>query len=119
MQSSDTNWPTLLAGSDRRGGSFGGRKTGPNELIWKATLTESIRSSPVLRGDVVYATCLDGCLYAFDAKTGRERWRFQTGAAIHSTPSISESLVFTGSDDGALYALDRSSGRQVWKTPGE
>jgi outer membrane protein assembly factor BamB len=79
-----SNWITLLAGNDRRGGAVSTRKSAPTELIWKATLPESIRSSPVLHDGVVYVTCLDGHLYALDSLTGKQRWKLQTGAPFHT-----------------------------------
>ena len=75
------SWVTLLAGNDRRGGTASARKTPPGELIWKNALPESIRSSPVLHDGVVFVTCRDGRLYAFDHRTGKERWTFRAGAA--------------------------------------
>ena len=105
MDEPTTNWVTLLAGNERRGGTSAARTKGPDELIWKATLPESVRSSPVLHAGVLYVTCRDGHLYAFESRTGKERWKFQAGAPIHSTPSISGDLIFFGCDDGAAYEL--------------
>ena len=75
----DTDWVTLLGGNDRRGGTTAARRTGPAELIWKVALTDGIRSSPVLADGVLYVTSRDGSAYAFDARTGRERWTFAAG----------------------------------------
>ena len=88
MDQTNTSWVSLLGGSDRRGGTAATRRTGPQELVWKATLPESVRSSPIFAAGVVYVTCLDGRLHAFDGRTGRERWSFAAGAPIHSTPSL-------------------------------
>src|SRR5688500_16306367 len=110
-----TDWATLLASSDRRGGSSGARTTPPTGLIWNVALPAAIRSSPILDDGVVYVTSRDGRLYAFDAATGKPRWTFRAGAASDSTPAISGALVLFGADDGALYAIDRSSGRERWK----
>src|SRR5687768_2481638 len=115
MNDTSANWVTFLAASDRRGGTSSARKTAPKELIWRVPLPDSVRSSPVLRDGVLYVTCRDGHLYAFEQASGTERWRFRAGAAIHSTPSLSEQLVYFGCDDGWLYAVDRSSGGLRWK----
>ena len=66
----DTNWVTLLATNDRRGGVAAAARKPPTELIWKVTLGDAIRSSPVLRDGVLYVTCRDGRLYAFDSGNG-------------------------------------------------
>ena len=50
----DTNWVTLLATSDRRGGVTAPARKPPTELIWKAALPDAVRSSTVLRDGVLY-----------------------------------------------------------------
>ena len=70
---------TFLASNDRRGGATAVRTSGLKELIWKVTLPESVRSSPVLRDGVLYVTCRNGILYALDSRGGKERWTYQAG----------------------------------------
>ena len=113
-----SDWVTLLASNDRRGGTSAARSAAPTELIWKATLADAVRSSPVLYEGVVYVTCRNGRLYAFDSRTGKERWTLQAAAPMHSTPSIAANLVLAGCDDGCVYAVERSSGRLQWKAEG-
>src|ERR671914_2664922 len=115
MADTTTNWVTFLASNDRRGGASGVRTSGLKELIWKVTLPESVRSSPVLRDGVLYVNCRNGILYALDSRTGKERWTYQAGDALRSTPSLSGNLVLFGGDDGAVYAVDRTAGRLSWK----
>src|ERR1700754_5060408 len=98
----DTNWVTLLATSDRRGGIAAAPGKPPTELVWKVALAGAVRSSPGLRDRSVYVTCRDGRLYALDAANGRERWRYQAAAALHSTPALSGALVLFGCDDGSV-----------------
>ena len=116
MSDTTTNWVTFLASNDRRGGTSAVRTSGLKELIWKVTLPESVRSSPVLRDGVLYVTCRNGILYALDSRGGKERWTYQAADALRSTPSLSGNLVLFGGDDGAVYAVDRTAGRLSWKT---
>ena len=51
------------------------------------------------------SACEDGSLFALDAKSGVERWRFRTGAAVISSPAVGGGVVYFGSDDGFFYAL--------------
>jgi outer membrane protein assembly factor BamB len=61
-------------------------------------------------------------MLAFDAKTGKDRWRTQRAAVrvCYSTPCIyqppggSPQLVCTSTGDG-VYALDPNTGRELWK----
>jgi len=45
-------------------------------------------------------------LYALDAETGQELWRYETGGVVYSSPAVSEGTVYVGSKDNNLYALE-------------
>src|SRR6476660_8559368 len=68
-----------------------------------------------VNGDVVYVGSDDGNLYALDASTGRERWRYRTGNGIRSSPTVADGIVYVGSRDFALHAVDIVNGKQRWK----
>ena len=85
MSETTNNWVTFLASNDRRGGTTGVRMSGLKELIWKVTLPESVRSSPVLRDGVLYVNCRNGILYALDSRSGKERWTYQASAALRGS----------------------------------
>ncbi len=73
-----------------------------------------ISSASVYNG-IVYAGGFDNYLHAFDAKTGLERWKFQTGGVITSSPvmATSNSFVYFVSSDGNLYAVH--DGTEAWR----
>ncbi len=66
-------------------------------------------------GDSVFFAGSDGRVVCLDAKTGKVRWEFLTGAAITCSPNVSEGKVYVGSDDGFVYCLDAATGKLVWK----
>ena len=105
MSDTTTNWVTFLASNDRRGGTTAARTSGLKELIWKVTLPESVRSSPVLRDGVLYVTCRNGILYALDSRGGKERWTYQAGDA-HITAMIGLVNVFGGTCVRATLLYD-------------
>jgi outer membrane protein assembly factor BamB len=72
-------------------------------------------SSPTVVGGMVYVGSTDGRIYAIDAKTGTERWHFQTKHVIRATPAVADGRVYCGSWDGFVYALDAASGQLAWK----
>ena len=76
---------------------------------------KAIRSSPALFDNTVFVGSADHKLYAVDARTGREKWSFETKGAVESSPSVAEGLVYVGSHDGHLYALDCVTGALHWK----
>ena len=72
-------------------------------------------SSPVIADSVAVVGAGDGDVYALEATTGRELWKFQTGGRIRSTPAIADGIVFAGSTDGIVYAVDLASGSEIWR----
>jgi len=74
-----------------------------------------LSSSPTVHEGVVFVGSADGRLYAIDAATGEEKWRFTTEGRIRSTPKIHDKSVYFGSWDHHLYALNVDSGRQIWR----
>ena len=62
---------------------------------------------------VVYAGAADDFhLYAVDAHSGREIWKFGTGL-IHQPPAVRDGVVHVAGIDN-LYALDAQSGTLKW-----
>lgn len=89
-------------------------------------------SRPIVRDDIIYLTGSAGAtagdatkpagyyLFALDAATGRERWRYRAEAPyVHDgvclrQPVVTGDAVFAAGDN-YLYAVDRASGRDRWK----
>jgi outer membrane protein assembly factor BamB len=63
-------------------------------------------SSPTVVGGVVYVgTHIGYFVYAIDARTGGEKWRFATEGWVDSSPYVAGGIVYVGSNDGYVYAL--------------
>ena len=73
----------------------------------------AISSSPAISNGVVYFSSWDGYLYALEANTGTEKWKFNIDS-IGSTPAISNGIIYFGDDKGYLYAID-NTGHLKWK----
>jgi outer membrane protein assembly factor BamB len=101
---------------------------------WKvafATNRAACASQPIVRDDVIYFTgSADATpgdplkpagyyLFALDARTGKERWRYRAEAPyVHSgvclnQPVITADTVFA-SGEAHLYAVERATGRDRW-----
>ena len=79
----------------------------------------SIQSSPSVVDGVVYVGSRDGHLYAIDATTGKERWKYAHDATSWSiaSPAVRDNVVFDASSDALfVHALDRATGKEVWRT---
>jgi outer membrane protein assembly factor BamB len=126
------------------------------KLLWKLDAGKRERVLPLIYttltsayagGNKVYfANVLDGPVYAVDAATGNERWRFATtglmtpvptsqaserdASIVTSPPAVSGNTLYVGVSFGPLgipvpdrigylYALDASTGTERWKVQTE
>lgn len=65
--------------------------------------------------DTVVAAGRDGCVYAVEARDGRERWRFCTEDVITAAPVVAGARVLFGGFDGGAYALSLMDGALLWR----
>jgi outer membrane protein assembly factor BamB len=57
----------------------------------------------------------DGFLIAMNARTGREKWRFES-MPIEASPLLRGKRLFIGSWDGNVYALNARTGKRIWSS---
>lgn len=72
-------------------------------------------SSPVVEDSVIFFGSSDRHIYAVDARSGKQIWKYKTGDVVHSDPIVDEGIVYAGSFDGFMYALDAADGSLRWK----
>jgi outer membrane protein assembly factor BamB len=90
------------------------------ELRWKSPSgdqpgTTQYRSTPVVANGTVYVGNSDGGMYALDARTGAQKWKFVTGSMVRSHPLIIGDVLYFGSDDDYFYAINANSAQLLWK----
>ena len=73
------------------------------------------QSSPVYADGTVYFGSADGFIYAAEAKSGKEIWKYKTLGRVRSAPAVAGGVVYVGSMDGNLYALEARTGQLKWK----
>ena len=71
------------------------------------------RERPVYVGD------WRGNVYGFDARTGKQRWSFQTGGKVKGGVAVDGRRLYVGSYDGHVYALDALTGKELWRASGQ
>ena len=81
--------------------------------VWSSPAVAEIEGRAVL-----LIGSYDRNLYALDAATGQELWRFTAGASLRSAPVVarvgSRTVVFFGADDRTFYAVDAHTHRKLW-----
>jgi len=89
------------------------------KVKWSLKTSFSISASPVVVDQVAYISDYD-VVYALDAATGDERWRFDNGTWF-TAPVVKDSVVYVGGeemsdgDEYYLYALDAATGEERWR----
>lgn len=77
-----------------------------------------VTNSPGIADGLVYFGDNRNRLYAVEADTGEERWRFPVGESrfqgIVSSPAIVQNAVYFGSYDNNIYAVGAKSGTKLW-----
>ena len=77
-------------------------------------------SSPAVLGGMVYVvggSNDERLLYAIDARTGVEAWRFEVMGGIASSPTVANDAVYIGSLQGTVHALNAATGEERWNFP--
>jgi outer membrane protein assembly factor BamB len=77
----------------------------------------SVESAPLMHGNGLFVTTLDGSLLCLEKSSGEELWKFATeeDQPIRSSPATDGTVICFGSDNGHVYGVDRASGRLLWK----
>ena len=61
------------------------------------------QSSPAIVNGAVYSGCRDSNLYAINAATGKEKWRFNAaGSWIITSPAVTADKVVFATSDSSL-----------------
>jgi outer membrane protein assembly factor BamB len=84
---------------------------------WRRTIGPS-ESSPLVANGAVYVGDQDGYVRAFAARTGRELWRFSTGAPIKASVTLAYGRIYIGNYAGEMLALSARTGRLLWQSGG-
>ncbi|MCC2658254.1 MAG: PQQ-dependent dehydrogenase, methanol/ethanol family [Panacagrimonas sp.] len=97
-------------------------------LAWtyKVDVDRGAEATPLVVDGVMYTTGAYSILYALDARTGKELWKYdpevpraKSGNAccdvVNRGVAISKGRVFLAAFDGRLIALDAKDGKKIWE----
>ena len=107
------DWP-MFGHDPQHTGVAGESLEPPLEVLWKFGAGGEV-GSPAVSRDTVYIGSSDNYVYALDADTGTEKWKFETGRQVLSSPAVYGGTVYIGSNDNYVYALDADTGTEKWK----
>jgi quinohemoprotein ethanol dehydrogenase len=88
--------------------------------------TRGLQATPIVVDGRMYTTGVWSVVYALDAKTGKELWRYDPQVprawgrhaccdAVNRGVALWEGMLYVGTLDGRLVALDARSGEKRWE----
>ena len=113
-QYSDVEWPTFRHDNGRSGFARTDVRSKVSQS-WKKEFGTKVSQPTVAGGRLLLSAVDEHTVYALDAASGREIWRFTAGGRVDSSPTIHEGLAFFGCADGCIYALRASDGELAWR----
>lgn len=75
-----------------------------------------VRLTPALDTGRVYVADPKGNLSAFDAVSGSQAWRIDTGLRLSGGPGVGEDTLVVGTLDGEVIAFNPDSGTERWRS---
>jgi PQQ-dependent dehydrogenase (methanol/ethanol family) len=93
--------------------------------IFQMDVKESLETSPIVVGDVMYVTTSFDHVYALNAKTGEQYWHYKHKMGPITTyccgpnnrgVAVFGDKVYLATLDSKLVALDAKTGKPVWRT---
>jgi outer membrane protein assembly factor BamB len=89
-------------------------RTSDGKVLWRRNLGNN-QTGPAYADGAVFVAQGNGAFTALDARTGKDRWTFQSPSGLQSSPLALDGRVYFGSQGGILYALDARSGKVLWQ----
>ena len=94
------------------------------QAAWAVQMPGDLRmeSTPVVVDGIMYTSGPPGQVFALDARTGLQIWKYQRNQKVATNPydenrgvAVLGNRVFVGTLDASLVALDARTGRLLWE----
>ncbi len=105
--------PDVVSWASKRGDLYVGNRKGPG-LKYRFQSPDNVASAPAFYEGSLFATSLDGFVYAISDTAGQLKWRYAAGGPISESPLVVDGTVLAISDDGQLVSLDAETGDLNW-----
>lgn len=87
---------------------------GQGGVRWSFQTGATVRATPAVTGDRVFAGSGDGRLYAIDRASGKPVWKYDAGSPVHASPAVAGGLVVSATLGGRIFAVDEATGTLRW-----
>jgi serine/threonine protein kinase/outer membrane protein assembly factor BamB len=85
-------------------------------MVWAASLSDTVMGDLATNDGRLFASTIDGRLYALDLNTGTTLWKTEDGGKSYSSPIISGDVVIQTMSDGLIRGFDVATGEEMWRT---
>jgi glucose dehydrogenase len=96
-------------------------------LKWQFPTEAIVRSRPAVANGTVFFSSDDGYLFAVNARTGKQVWKFDMGRPLmerkpipqgwdymQSSPVVVEGVIYAGGGNQSFFAVDARTGDEKW-----
>lgn len=109
---------TVVAALDPKNGAALWTYRSKSAGVWSILASdESAIAGTYDAGTYYQPAPLDDEIIAFDARSGRVRWRFRTTGPVKMSPVIANGRLYAGDTVGLLYTIDAASGELIQARP--
>ena len=112
VSSLSADWP-FFRGNPAQTGVTAEKLPDKLDIRWQTKLKRGIGSTAAIVDGIIYIGCYDEHLYAFDLKTGDQKWMFK-GGSFKAAPSFYQGAIYIGDEDGTFYCVDAAKGAERW-----
>lgn len=86
-----------------------------NRQAYSSTFLNTIKASPIVEGETIYAFSNGNILTAIDGRTGLRNWEREIGGK--TTPLLAGNVLYVISNDRDLLAINKENGNVLWSKP--
>lgn len=87
-----------------------------HSIRYRLLASDAILNAPAHMDDLIFATSLDGFVYAIE-EAGSLAWEYSTGSPISQSPFVLDNSVYAITDDKELFRFDARTGNLQWPKP--
>ena len=84
------------------------------KVLWRNQYGGSIYCTPVVGGQIVAFSTVDGVIHGLDLRSGKEKWRVATGQPGISEGLVKDEALYIGTGSH-FYKINLSTGAVLWK----
>jgi outer membrane protein assembly factor BamB len=87
----------------------------PGTVAWSLKTSNRFMAGALAHEGLVYVPGSDGFLYALDARTGEEKWKYASNESLATTPVLVDGMLLVASESDTLFAVNAQTGQWAWQ----